>query len=326
MSRNYAPFTGPFAPMCELFVKQKRALGYKYESGYWILRSFDTFSKDYDVQNFSLTKELAQAWSLRRPNEGESHHSTRILEIQHFALFLSRQGYGSYMAPPHLYKRSNHTPYIFTHEEMGMIFKAADEMEPSPYSPLKHLMFPLLYRMLYGCGFRISELLHLLLYDVDTKKGVIHIRHGKNDNERFVPMSPSLLLRCSKYATTVHSGHTPDHPFFFKKDGKPYTVSNIEKHFRDLLWTAGIPYRGKELGPRVHDIRHTFVCHRLNQWALEDADLMALLPILSKYIGHASMSATQWYLRLTAEAYPDITEKMDALTGCVFPEVGGDLL
>lgn len=60
-----------------------------------------------------------------------------------------------------------------------------------------------------------------------------------------------------------------------------------------------------------HDLRHTFVCHRLNQWASNEVDLTAMLPILSKYLGHTSISATSWYLRLTAEAYPGIVYKMD---------------
>lgn len=326
MSRIYKPFTGPFAPMCEAFIRQKQALGYKYISGYWILRSFDSFSKNYDVQNYALTKEMVQEWSKRRPNESEPHRSARVLELQKLAFFLNQQGYGGYIAPPQKHTHSCHTPYIFTHDEMRRIFVEADQIEPSPYSPAKHIVFPVLYRMLYGCGFRISELLHLCLEDVDIQEGIVHVRHGKNDNERYVPMSPSLTARCAAFISETHTGHLPYSPFFFKKDGSYYTVSNIEKHFRDLLWITGIPYRGQKIGPRLHDIRHTFVCHRLNQWAMEGADLMALLPVLSKYIGHANMATTQWYLRLTAEAYPDVTAKVDALTGHVFPEVGGELL
>lgn len=53
---------------------------------------------------------------------------------------------------------------------------------------------------------------------------------------------------------------------------------------------------------------------------------MVMLPILSKYLGHTGVLSTQWYLRLTAEAYPEVTEKMNSLTGCVFPEIGGELL
>lgn len=326
MSRNYKTFTGPFAPMCEAFIRQKQALGYKYISGYWILRSFDSFSNAYDVHDYELTKEMVQEWSRRRPNESETHRSARVLELQKLSFFLIQQGYSSYLAPPHRHTSSSHTPYIFTHDEIQRIFAEADRIEPSPYSPSKHLIFPMLYRMLYGCGFRISEVLQLCLEDVDVNEGIVHVKHGKNDNERYVPMSQSLTARCAAFISEAHVGHEPYYPFFYKKDGSRYTVSNIEKHFRELLWLAGIPYQGQKLGPRVHDVRHTFVCHRLNQWAMADTDLMALLPVLSKYIGHGSMSATQWYLRLTAEAYPDITEKMEALTGYVFPEVGGELL
>jgi hypothetical protein len=48
-----------------------------------------------------------------------------------------------------------------------------------------------------------------------------------------------------------------------------------------------------------------------------------MLPILSKYVGHTGIASTQYYLKLTAEAFPDVLEQMDELTGHVFPEVGG---
>ena len=326
MGRTYKPFSGPFAPMCEAFIRQKRTLGYKYISGYWILYSFDSFSKRFEVHNYELSKEIVEAWSRRRLNESETHRSARVLELQKFAVFLNQQGYSGHLAPPHRHTHSSHTPYIFTHEEIQKLIARSAQSAPTPYSPFKHLVFPMLYRMLYGCGFRISELLALSLQDVDTKNGIIHIRHGKNDNERYVPMSPSLTAFCRDYVSQAHADHSSDYPFFFKKDGGRYTTSNVEKDFRELLWHVGIPYKGRNFGPRVHDIRHTFVCHKLNEWAREDADLMSLLPVLSKYIGHNSLSATQWYLRLTAEVFPDITEKMNALTGHVFPEVGGELL
>ena len=75
----------------------------------------------------------------------------------------------------------------------------------------------------------------------------------------------------------------------------------------------------------MHDLRHTFICHRLNLWAKDGVDLMVMLPVLSKYVGHTGIASTQYYLKLTAEAFPDVLEKMEELTGHVFPEVGGDL-
>ena len=59
------------------------------------------------------------------------------------------------------------------------------------------------------------------------------------------------------------------------------------------------------------------------QLAKEGVDLTAMLPILSKYVGHTGIASTQYYLKLTAEAFPDVLEQMDELTGHVFPEVGG---
>ena len=136
-------------------------------------------------------------------------------------------------------------------------------------------------------------------------------------------MAESLNLRCKAYILTAHKGHSPDYPFFFKRDGSKYTVNNIEKHFREMLWFAGIPYRGQKNGPRIHDIRHTFICHRLNTWAHEKADLMTLLPIHSKYVGHTGVPSTKWYLKLTAEALTEVHEAMEKLTGQVFPTIGG---
>ena len=80
---------------------------------------------------------------------------------------------------------------------------------------------PLLFRMLYGCGLRISEALALLKSDVDLKDGLLHIRHGKNDRERIVPMSASLTEECRKYAQAVHKNTADSIPFFYTKERSP---------------------------------------------------------------------------------------------------------
>lgn len=54
-------FTGPFAPMCEQFVAERREAGRDYSQQEKILRMFDNFSKDYAVEPFVISEELAQA-------------------------------------------------------------------------------------------------------------------------------------------------------------------------------------------------------------------------------------------------------------------------
>ena len=171
MSRSYKPFCGPFAPMLTEFVEQKRAVGHQYLAGYWVLRKFDSFSMNYTVENYNLTKEIVEAWGMKQPNESDIHWSNRILYLQHFSAFLLAQGHEGYISNVHRASRSQFKAYVFTQEEIKKIFDVADTMEFSPASPYKHLAFPLLYRMLYSCGFRISELLNLKLSDVDIQHG-----------------------------------------------------------------------------------------------------------------------------------------------------------
>lgn len=93
--RTVGSFDGPFAPMLDLFVKQKQALGYDYVGGYNALHVFDTFSKRYEVKNYELSKEIVLAWSQKRPNENDTTRSARIMYLQHFAIFLNSQGYSA---------------------------------------------------------------------------------------------------------------------------------------------------------------------------------------------------------------------------------------
>lgn len=153
MSRTYKPFSGPFAPMLTEFLAQKRAVGYQYLAGYWVFRKFDTFSVNYDVVDYALTKEIVEAWGQKQPNESDVYWSSRILYLQQFAAFLVGQGYSGYITNAYKSSRSQFKAYVFTHEEMKKIFTAADAVDFSPCSPYKHLVFPLLYRMLYGHGF-----------------------------------------------------------------------------------------------------------------------------------------------------------------------------
>ncbi|MCL6558222.1 MAG: tyrosine-type recombinase/integrase [Firmicutes bacterium] len=314
-------FTGPFAPMCEQFVAQKRAFGSDYTQQEKLLHMFDNFSKAYPVDSFVISEALALAWCQKRPNEADLTRYNRIMEMQRFARFLIDQGYPSYLINFCPAKNSTHTPYIFTKDEIHRIFEVVDSLEPCASVPSRHLVMPILLRLLYGCGLRISEALALRIADVDLENGVLHIRHGKNGRERLVPMSPSLIKRCAAYAQIVLAEKGSDAYFLFRMANQPYSRSGIGKAFRGFLWDAGIPYLGKDRGPSVHDLRHTFVCHRLNQWAADGADLNAVLPVLSKYLGHTSVSATGWYLRLTAEAYPDVIQAMEHFSADVFPNV-----
>lgn len=72
---------------------------------------------------------------------------------------------------------------------------------------------------------------------------------------------------------------------------------------------------------RLHDLRHTFAVHSLAKMAEEGMDLYCSLPILSTYLGHQSLRATNNYVRLTSEMYPELIRKIDIIGFDIFPKM-----
>lgn len=93
------------------------------------------------------------------------------------------------------------------------MLKAVDETSPCEQSRDMHLALPVIFRILYGCGLRVSEVLKLRLQDVNLTGGVLTIRDAKFGKDRYIPMSTSV--------TDVDIGYSKnilwqwDHDFFF---------------------------------------------------------------------------------------------------------------
>jgi len=156
--------------------------------------------------------------------------------------------------------------YIFSEKELKNIFTICDNYPVSNVSPNRHLILPLVLRMLYGCGLRISEALNLKCNDIDLKQGTLFIRDAKFGKERIVPMAKTLTQRCRQYVDKVHN-YNSCNPFFFPSPyGGRYNESTIYKLFRQILWKVGISHSGK--GPRLHDVRHSYSVHCLKKWVL----------------------------------------------------------
>jgi integrase len=181
-------------------------------------------------------------------------------------------------------------------------------------------VLPVLLRVLYSSGLRLSEALELRQEDVDLKEGCLSIRNTKFDKSRKIPLSASMVNICRIYVSKMRNAFKETAFFFPSPDGGQYAESTIYSRFRDMLLAAGISHGGRGNGPRLHDFRHTFAVHSLQKLAAEGVDLYVTLPILSAYMGHKSLAFTQQYLRLTPECYNDVTGAFEERFGSVFPE------
>jgi integrase len=168
---------------------------------------------------------------------------------------------------------------------------------------------PELFRLFYGCGLRLGEALRLTGADVDLNAGILCIRESKFGKDRLVPMAPSQTTRLQRYLERI-GGRTTKAIFFPAPDGYRYSHQAVYTAYRQLLRAACISHEGRGRGPRIHDLRATFAVHRLEAWYRQGENLGAKLPVLSAYLGHASLYGTQHYLVLTTGLFPDIVGSM----------------
>ena len=302
------------------FIMQKQALGYKYLAEAKSLQGFLRFVEGYGISSCQLEKELIDAYGKIRPNETPKSRANRISDVRQFAKYLNVNGIEAHVPPPVKRTLSDFTPYIFTMDEINRIISETDSIKPhSRYNCAD--VYPVLFRILYGCGLRVSEALDIRLPDVDLDKGAVIIRGGKNNKSRLVAMSPSLTVFCSDLKQKIHKDSSGADYFFKNRDGSRRDKDTVYDQFRELLWKSDIPYRGKGYGPRLHDLRHSFCCHSLKQMSDAGIDLYCALPVLSAYVGHSSIKSTEKYLRLTEQFFPDIAARIESTYINVYPEV-----
>ena len=307
----------------EKFLQEKHACGYDYHGMTRILRRLDNFLVQEGLTTYELPGSLARKWLAKKAHESAQTQQQRIILVRQFSRFLLRLGYSAYLPDSTLAARNPSTfvPRMLTDEELRRFFHAVDALEPTARSPLRHLIMPEFFRLLYGCGFRVSEVLKLRVRDVDLNQGIITVRQGKFRKDRLVPPALPIVDRLRKYAARFEN-RPPDAVFFPGPSGGPYSLRSVYMLFRQLLLQCGIPHAGRGKGPRIHDARHRFAVCALRRWYRDGADLDAKLPLLATYLGHQNLSGTQRYLHLTAELFPEITARADAAFGDVIPRRG----
>jgi integrase/recombinase XerD len=318
-----APDTGfqsVLAPLLKQFVQEKHACGYAYREPTRLLHRLDDFLVQERLTTLELPRSLARKWLAKKPHESALTQQARIIVVRHFSRFLLRAGYPAYVPESALASRKPPTfvPRMLSDEELGKLWHALDALEPTASSPLRHLVMPEIFRLLYGCGFRVGEVLKLRVRDVDLDRGLITVRQAKFRKDRLVPPALSLVNRLRTYAE--HLGDRPPDTFFFPgASGRPFALRTVYTVFRKLLLQCGIAHAGRGKGPRIHDFRHLFAVHTLRRWYQTGEDLDAKLPLLATYLGHQHLSGTQRYLHLTAELFPEITARLEAAFGEVIP-------
>jgi site-specific recombinase XerD len=184
-------------------------------------------------------------------------------------------------------KQNSPLPTVLSLDEVEALIKA-----------MKHPMYQAIVMTMYGTGLRIAETLLLEVGDVDGERGVIRVRKGKGGKARLTKLSPSLHGWLREY----WDEHRPAQPYLFasRSTGKPPVAESVRAAIKKAASSAKIK---KPVTPHV--LRHSFATHLLEH----GTDVR----IVGELLGHASLSTTMRYTRVTEKLVRETPSPLDLL-------------
>jgi len=323
---NKYPFGSVFATYMQKFIDAKEAMGFSRRTFEMILKEFDLFFIKEQISTPFITQSLIAKWRATQVNVSDKTIFSKYSVISQFSKYMNRLGFPCYVPRLPKYKRNNHVPYVFTQEQIQSIFAACDSLTVYERGNMNSRLFamPCILRLLYSTGMRVSEATSLLNQDVDLDSRLIVIRKTKNQQQRLIPVNPSLYKVLRQYLDArnrlpVKNADAKEAPFFISPSGLALNQSRVYAWFRKILKKCDIPHISAGHGPRVHDLRHTCAVHSLMNQVKAGADIYCVLPVLSVFLGHRKISGTESYVRLTHEMFPDIIRQEQSISQSLFP-------
>ncbi|MDI4665309.1 MULTISPECIES: tyrosine-type recombinase/integrase [Xanthobacter] len=308
--------------LAEDYLTERRALGFDLRIPGDQITAFARFV-DEAAHTGPLTTRITLDWV-----QGQAKHAApfswarRLDVLRPFARYLTRLDPATEFPQTAIFGRSHRrlAPHIYSEQEICDLLAAARRL--APYGGLRPATYETIFGLIAATGLRLSEALHLQCGNVDLGQGVLTVRNTKFRKSRHVPMHATAVAALDRYmAVRARHGATNQDSFLFlSSSGGPLPTRTIHWVFQklraELAWTA----RGAYAQARIHDLRHTFICRRVQLWHEHGADIDNAMAALSTYVGDAKVSDTYWY----QTGIPDLM----AVTGKRFElfaaAVGGD--
>ena len=288
------------------YLELRRGLGFELERDESRLENFLDFMRAKRVRRIKTA--LAVEFALLPEPRASVTKAGYLSAIRGFAQYLSGIDPKTEVPPPGLVRRGHRPqPYIYSDDEIVRILDAARQHPSTRRYALKpHTLYCLL-GLLSVTGMRLTEALNLKVEDIDWVHGVLSVGRAKFDQSRLVPLDKSTLrqlrayLKCRAGFFADQASKQPVNRIFVSTLGTALSSTQAEFDFRKLTRRIGIRAEGASRGPRIHDLRHRFAVSTLLRWYRTGKNVAPLLPVLSTYLGHVSITGTYWYLTCTPE-------------------------
>jgi integrase/recombinase XerD len=185
-------------------------------------------------------------------------------------------------------KKQQRLPEILTREEVERIL-----------SRIQSIKARAICSVAYGAGLRIAEVSTLQPNDIDSARGLIHVRKGKGGKSRDVMLSVRLLDLLREYWRIVR----PRGEWLFPSSQTPRRPINSSTVREALLRATEDAQINKRVTPHV--LRHSFATH-----LLEAGTDLRIIQVL---LGHSRISSTERYTRVATEHLKTIKSPLDQL-------------
>ncbi len=313
--RRAPPFGSFLGKVMEEHVAHMRALGYRYNTVEELLLRFDRFLQRRPELSGLPLNELGEGWIEEQPSPSRLFDARKAGRIVSKAMHrldprvpILPIGDGVARAA----RQHNRSAHLYTDEEVQRILQAALAY-PSPKAPWRPIWLFTMLILAYCAGLRGGEIARLKLGDINPREGTIEIRETKFFKHRRLPLAPGVMAALRRYLSLREQAAapmSPDSPLFWSPQrNRGYTVGGMRVVLTDVLRRAGVkPPRGA-IGPRIHDLRHSMVGHRMRDWYKSGINPQSRLPYLATYLGHKDIRSTLVYLNITPELLQQASER-----------------
>lgn len=185
-------------------------------------------------------------------------------------------------------KKQLQNPHFFNQDEITRILKQT--------SNVKHKTMLMLA---YSTGMRVSEVVRLKVWQIDSKRMQIIVQQAKGKKDRITKLSPVLLVMLREYFTQ-YKPKSDGYLFCGQTPNEPYSTRTLQLVLQEAKKRAGILKPGS-----VHALRHSFATHLLDK----GTDVMMIM----KLLGHNDIKTTMRYLHVTNRDVLQIISPLDQL-------------
>jgi integrase len=308
-----------------------RSLGYRYDVNERMLLRFDRFLQSHTELAGNALNQLTEAWVQSDPSPNRLWETRRVGQLMTKAMRRLDPAAATLpmsiemSQPAH---RELRLPYVYSDEEIQGLLKAALAF-PSPKAPLRPLTLYTMVVLAYCAGLRLGEIVGLTLADVNLQNGTIEIRETKFFKHRRLPLAAGVVAALKNYlvAREQAGGLTSSDSglFWNQKFGRCYSYGGLRILLVEVLRRAGVKPATGRIGPRIHDLRHTMVGHRMREWYREGINPESKLPHLATYLGHKDITSTLVYLNITPELLHLASERFRKNAAATLQQIGGSL-